>query len=40
MMGNFLMFFSLTTVDAQMLFEVVFVFEGFPTLHAFKLPAL
>lgn len=29
----------LTAVDAEMLFEVVFVFECFPTLQTFELPA-
>lgn len=32
------MLFCLTAVDAQMLFEVVFVFECFPTLQTFELP--
>lgn len=30
----------LTTVDAKMLFEVVFVLERFPTLQTFELPGL
>lgn len=34
------MFFCLTAVDAEMLFEMVFVLEGFPTLEAFELPVL
>lgn len=34
------MLFCLTAVDAEMLFEVVFVLEGFPTLQAFELPVL
>jgi len=33
-------FFCLTAVDAQMLFEVVFVLECFPTLQAFELSGL
>lgn len=37
---NRLMLFCLTAVDAEMLFEVVFVFEGFPTLQTFELPGL
>lgn len=34
------MSFRLTAVDAQMLFEVVFVLEGLPTLQTFELPGL
>ena len=34
------MLFCLTTVDAEMLFEVVFVLERFATLHTFELPGL
>lgn len=35
-----LMLFCLTAVDAEMLFEVVFVLECFPTLQTFELPGL
>lgn len=35
-----LMLYGLTTVDAEMLFEVVFVLECFPTLQTFELPGL
>lgn len=34
------MLFCLTAVDTEMLFEVVFVLEGFPTLQTFELPGL
>lgn len=34
------MLFCLTAVDAEMLFEVVFVLECFPTLQTFELPGL
>lgn len=34
------MLFCLTAVDTEMLFEVVFVLEGFPTLQTFELPVL
>lgn len=37
---NCLMLFCLTAVDTEMLFEVVFVFERFPTLQTFELPGL
>lgn len=37
---NCLMLFCLTAVDTKMLFEVVFVFERFPTLKTFELPGL
>lgn len=30
----------LTTVDSEVLFEVVFVLESLPTLHAFELSVL
>lgn len=41
-MGEYscLMLFCLTAVDTEMLFEVVFVFECFPTLQTFELPGL
>ena len=34
------MLFCLTAVDAEMLFEVVFILESFPTLQTFELPGL
>lgn len=34
------MLFCLTAVDAEMLFEVVFVLECLPTLQTFELPGL
>ncbi len=34
------MLFCLTAVDAEMLFEVVFVLKCFPTLQTFELPGL
>lgn len=34
------MLFCLTAVYAEMLFEVVFVLECFPTLQTFELPGL
>lgn len=34
------MLFCLTAMDAEMLFEVVFVLERFPTLQTFELPGL
>ena len=40
-MGNCLtVSFCLTAVDTEMLFEVVFVLEGLPTLQTFELPGL